>query len=333
MNKSELSYNKIAKEIGVSPATISRALRQPQLVKQSTLKKIYTAIKEMGGTLPDNIGALPKDSRILAIVPVISNPFYTDIVQGIQDAARQNGYQMIMTTEMLSSLNIQEILQLIDQANIAGVIIMQKVDSQILEQLKLRTTIVQCSEYNPDAGVTYVTIDNHAATSKLMRYLFATGRKKIALVNCDPKRFAYADLRLHGYLDALEEAGIEPDYSHILCVPDNNFSSAVSAISAMLKNAEKPDAIFCVSDTMAAAALRACVLEGYTVPRDIMIIGFDNIDISVMTTPSITTVNQPRHDMGFMACTQLISMINNPDKDAQQFIMDTELIIRESTTF
>ena len=101
----------------------------------------------------------------------------------------------------------------------------------------------------------------------------------------------------------------------------------------MLKISRKPDAIFCVSDIMAAAALRACVLEGFQIPRDILIAGFDNIDISVMTTPNITTINQPRYDMGFMACTQLISLISNPQKEAQQFILDTELIIRESTTY
>ena len=101
----------------------------------------------------------------------------------------------------------------------------------------------------------------------------------------------------------------------------------------MLKTSELPDAIFCVSDIMAAAALRACALEGYNVPLDIIVAGFDNIDISVMTTPNITTINQPKHDMGFMACTQLLSMIANPRKDPQRFILDTELIIRESTHF
>lgn len=84
---------------------------------------------------------------------------------------------------------------------------------------------------------------------------------------------------------------------------------------------------------MATAALRACMLDGYKVPEDIMIAGFDNIDIPIMTTPSITTVNQPKHDMGFMACTQLLSMIANPKKETQKLILDTELVLRESTNF
>ena len=101
----------------------------------------------------------------------------------------------------------------------------------------------------------------------------------------------------------------------------------------MLKNSDIPDAIVCVSDIMAAAALRACAMEGYRVPEDIMVTGFDNIDISVMTTPNITTVNQPKHNMGFMACSHLLSMIADPGKPPQKFILDTELILRESTSF
>lgn len=333
MNKSELPYSRISEFAKVSPATVSRAFHNPQLVKHSTLKKIYAAVEELGGTLPDSISALPKDSRILTIVPVLNNPFYTDIVQGIQDAARANGYQLIMITEMLSALNIQEILHLITQSDISGVIIMQKVEADILEQLKMRTSVVQCSEYNEDAGISYVTIDNHDATRKLMRYLLVTGCKDIALINCDVKRFGYASLRLQGYLDSMQQYNLTPDPSHMVCVPDGKFASTVSSVSAMLKNSSKPDAIFCVSDIMAAAALRACVLEGFRVPQDILIAGFDNIDISVMTTPNITTINQPRYDMGFMACTQLISLIANPGKEPQPFLLDTELIIRESTAF
>lgn len=138
---------------------------------------------------------------------------------------------------------------------------------------------------------------------------------------------------MQGYNEALEEAGITPDPELIITVPDNKFSVAVPAISTMLKKQDIPDAIVCTSDTLAAAALRACALEGYRVPHDIIVTGFDNIDISVMTTPNITTINQPRHDMGFMACTQLLSMITDPKKVPQKFILDTELILRESTDF
>lgn len=332
MNKTDIPYAKIAEKAGVSAATISRALRQPRLVKHNTLKEIYKAIEELGGSLPDNT-PLSSEIRILAIIPVLSNPFYTDIVQGIQAGADQNGCQLLIMNETVTQYNITQILQFISQADISGVVIMQKVETQILELLKMRTQVIQCSEFNEAADVSYITIDNLDATKKLMRYIFTTGRKRIALVNCDPTHYTYANLRLQGYKEALTQAGIEVDPSYIITIPDGKFNATVPAVSAMLKKGKAPDAIFCVSDIMAAAALRACVLEGYRVPEDIMVAGFDNIDISIMTTPNITTVNQPKHDMGFMACTQLLSMIANPQKESQKLILDTELVLRESTDF
>lgn len=333
MNKSKIPYSKITEKTGISATTISRALRQPGLVKQATLKQIYQAIEELGGALPDTACTISRDTRLLAVVPVLANPFYTEIVQGIQDAAEQHGCQLVIVYESLSQANIQQLIRFISQSDISGVVIMQKLDESVLTQLKMRTKVIQCSEFNNMEGNSYITIDNLDATKKLIRYILTTGRKKIALVNCDPARYTYANLRLQGYQETLAQAGIEINPAHIITIPDVHFNTTVSAVSAMLKTCETPDAIFCVSDIMAAAALRACTLEGYVVPRDIMVAGFDNIDISIMTTPNITTVNQPKHDMGFMACTQLLSMIANPQKPPQHFILNTELIIRESTDF
>lgn len=333
MNTSRIPYAKITERTGLSVSTISRALRQPHLVKQTTLKKIYHAIEDLDGTLPDTAHILSQEMRILAIVPVLSNPFYTDIVQGIQDAAEQNNCQLLIIFETLSQSNIQQLFHFISQSDISGVVIMQKLEDAVLEQLKLRTAVVQCSEFNEIDDITYITINNLEATKKILRYLISAGRKKIALVNSDPSRYTYAKLRLQGYMEALEQAGLIINRSHIITITDGKFNPTVSAVSAMLKTSELPDAIFCVSDIMAAATLRACTMEGYRIPQDIMVTGFDNIDISIMTTPTITTVNQPKHDMGFMACTQLLSMIADPNKEPQHFIMETELIIRESTAF
>ena len=107
MNKSNVPYSKIAEKLGISPSTISRAFRQPQLVHPATLKQIYSAVKELGGTLPESIPKISCEMRILAIIPVMNNPFYTDIAQGIQDAANQNGCQLLIINEMLTQFNIQ----------------------------------------------------------------------------------------------------------------------------------------------------------------------------------------------------------------------------------
>ena len=116
---------KISEKTGLSVSTVSRALKQPHLVKHATLKIIYRAIEELGGTLPDAVAPMTHDMRILAIVPVFNNPFYTDIVLGIQDAANQNGCQLLIVNETLSKFNIHQIINFISQSNISGVVIMQ----------------------------------------------------------------------------------------------------------------------------------------------------------------------------------------------------------------
>lgn len=332
MNSTKIPYSHIAKTLGVSVATVSRALKQPGIVKPETLRRIYGAIQELGGAVPETHGLDMRGSRrILAITPILTNPFYTDVLQGIRNAAEQNGYTLLILNETLNKSNVGMILKLISQTDISGLILLQRVDRLILDQLTARTALVQCSEFNEDGSVSCVTIDNLDATKKLMRYLISTGKRHILLVNCDAERYTYARLRLRGYYEALAAAGIEPDPSLVITIPDGSFNATVSAVSAMLKSGSTPDAIFCVSDIMAAAALRACALEGLHVPDDIIVAGFDNTDISVMTTPNITTISQPRFTIASLAVTQLLSLISNPSQQPQRYLVDTELILREST--
>lgn len=235
MNKTDIPYAKISEKTGVSVTTISRALTQPRLVKHSTLKEIYRAIEELGGILPDNASSISSNIRILAIIPCLDNPFYTSIVQGIQAGANQNNCQLLIMGETITQYNLPQILQFITQSDISGVVIMQKVETQILDLLKMRTQVIQCSEFNESADVSYITIDNIEATKKLMRYILTAGRKQIALVNNDPTHYTYARLRLQAYSEALEQAGIEIDPSYILTIPEGKFSTTVAAVSAMLK--------------------------------------------------------------------------------------------------
>ena len=149
--------------------------------------------------------------------------------------------------ETLSKFNIHQIINFISQSNISGVVIMQKLEIDVLDQLKLRTPLVQCSEFNEVNDISYITIDNLEATRKMLRYILNTGRKQVALVNSDPARYTYAKLRLQGYCETLEQAGIAVNPLHIVTVPDGNFSTAVSAISALLKTAAPPGChILCI---------------------------------------------------------------------------------------
>jgi LacI family repressor for deo operon, udp, cdd, tsx, nupC, and nupG len=164
-----------------------------------------------------------------------------------------------------------------------------------------------------------------------MEYLFSMGRQRIAFIN-GPIRYKYAKQRLQGYLESLDRAGIARNPELIIQLPEVSYSLAVSAVTQLLGANTPPDAFFCVSDIYAAAVIKSCARMGLNVPRDIMVTGFDNIEIASMITPTITTVNQPQYQLGFSACNLLIELLDNPNAGMRKILLGTELIVRESTS-
>jgi LacI family repressor for deo operon, udp, cdd, tsx, nupC, and nupG len=118
----------------------------------------------------------------------------------------------------------------------------------------------------------------------------------------------------------------------IVQLPENNYDMALSTAGHLLGASEKPDAFFCVDDILAAAVIKACARLSVRVPEDVMVAGFDNVDISFMMTPSITTTSQPRFQLGFSSCELLVERITNPDIPVRNILLETDLVIRESTS-
>jgi LacI family repressor for deo operon, udp, cdd, tsx, nupC, and nupG len=222
-------------------------------------------------------------------------------------------------------------MELLEKIHAEGLIITNHVPTSILTKLNDTLPLVQCCEYDSTLPIPYVSIDDIAATRSAMEYLISLGRRNIALIN-GPIRYKYARQRLQGYLESLEKAGIKEDPDLILQLPDVNYDVASSAIKELMLAHKRPDAFFCVSDAYAAAVIKSCTKMGLRVPQDVMVVGFDNIDIAAMLSPTITTINQPKYQLGFSSCELLIELINNPNPSVRSILMETELIVRESTT-
>jgi len=146
-----------------------------------------------------------------------------------------------------------------------------------------------------------------------------------------PMSFKYAVKRQEGFLDTLrkKDISVRPDW--IVSLPEVNYQMAYSAVCRLLNNEIRPNAFFVISDVFAAAVIRAAKRFDLRIPEDIIVVGFDNLDISIMTCPTITTVNQPSFQLGYSACELLLDSINHPDMFPKSLILDTELIIRESS--
>ena len=307
----DVTISEIAARADVSIATVSRVINQIGNTKVETKQRVFQAMSELG--LNPNTYCGAKDTAgsqsILVCLPDFRNPFNADVIEGIQNAAITH----------------------INQNNFCGLLLVHNVlDTDQLNKIKLKYPVVMCSEHCNLPDVSFVSIDDVYSSQIAVNYLLSIGRTRIALINSQLTN-AYARYREKGFLDALGKAGMQANNNWILHITEFDFDIAVSVITSLLKQAERPDALYCVSDVYGAAAIKAIQNFGLRVPEDIAVVGFDNIDLSKMVVPSLTTINQPKKQLGHQACEMLINLIENPSTPTQHILLDTELIVRSST--
>lgn len=333
----------VAAAAGVSPATVSRVLNHREQVAAPTRDKVLDAIGRLGfehtakeahpqsRRSGDTEKAAATNPLLLFNVPSMINPFYGDIVRGAQAAADKNGYHMLVDCRSINSMNMVSLINLIRNFNVGGLVVADAVPDLMLDPLLEVVPVVQCCEYNPDSDISFVSIDNYAASKKAVEYILSAGRRRILLF-CTPLRFLYARQRQKGYEDTLAAAGIPVRREWIAYVPEIDFDLAFQAARTFFRSTPIPDAVFAVSDVLASAAIKAALEADLSVPKDVMVVGFDNVDISRTTTPTITTVGQPRYQLGYRAVEMLIEKVMGLSYHSQQAFLGTELIIRESST-
>jgi LacI family repressor for deo operon, udp, cdd, tsx, nupC, and nupG len=332
MNGKKATYQQLAKETGLSIATISRVFTGAQMVKEETRQKVLAILEESGydiSLLPSPEDA--QDNRLLIFnVPNIGNPFYTEVLHGAKTAAMQRGYQLLIYEEHISDNTIANFLAMLQKANAAGLILTDHVPTPLLKKLSEVVPLVQCCEYDAALDIPFVSIDDVAAAKTATDYLISLGRKSIAFIN-GPLRYKYARDRLNGYKESLKNAGIPFDPDLIIQLPDINYDLAVSSLTTFWEGGKRPNAFFCASDVLASAVIKALLRQGINVPDDVAVVGFDNVDISIMTNPTITTISQPEYQLGFTSCGVLIERIHNPQTQFHSIVLSTELIVRESS--
>ena len=211
-----------------------------------------------------------------------------------------------------------------------GLIELNALTTDIARYLSQQIPLVRCCEYD-DAlpEIAHVSIDDFEATRRVMEHILSSGRKKIAML-CSPLRYRYARQRKAAFLSSLESANMEVRPEWIVQVADVDFNMALTAAARLLSLPERPDAVYTVSDIFAAAIIRAAAQAGLRVPQDLIVTGFDNIDISESMVPSITTVRQPRYQLGFIAMEMLANKLRGHTEKEEQ-LLNVDLILREST--
>lgn len=325
------NIQQVAKQAGVSVATVSRVMNGQNTVSSKTRIKVEEAIKSLNYE-PSILGRNLRNSEsriFLILIPSISNPFYLEIIKGIEHIALSQNYNILLCETDSNPEKENIYFDLVRKKMADGIISMDPaVNIETLKVLAEKYSIIQCSEYSADSGIPYVTIDNEEASYRAVKHLIQIGHKKIALMNSDGK-FLYSRQREEGYQRALEEHGLSLNDDYIFYTKHLGFEHGQQAMKKILALQDRPTAVFAVSDLLAIGALKEVNASGLHVPNDMAVIGFDKIDFSSMTNPTLTTIAQPMYKMGTVAAEMLIEKIKGNEVDS--VILDHELVIREST--
>lgn len=328
----KITVSKIASVAGVSPATVSRVINQSGIVKEETYNQVIEVMKTLGCSIPNKMiqGQSPSGGLIIINIPSLYNPFYSSIIKGVRTAISRHNYSLLIHEGFITPATIEPLIKTIKQSKVVGLITVTSIDTSLLKKLSALTCVVQCCDYNEEADLSYVSIDNTAISKYAVTHLIAQGKQRIAFIN-GPKQYLCTKYRLDGYIAALQDANIPLDPNFIVQLPEADIDLIVSISLQLLSLKNPPDAFFTASDMYGTAVLRACHLANKKIPHDVAVVGFDNLDTSKISIPSLTSVNQPSTQIGFMTGEILIEKLTNPASPNKKVLLEAELIVREST--
>lgn len=323
----------VAVKVGVSVATVSRVLNNKSYVSDETREKVLLAIKKLDyepNLLGRNLRRM-ETKMVLVMLPSISNPFFAKIVKGIEDLGHENGYNVMLCNTEKDKIREDIYLNLLKNRLADGVIFMgSQIGKRELKKLGQNYSVVQCCECMDIDELSSVTIDNSKAAYEIVSHLIKLGHKEIGMISCKNSNLSTKQ-RESGYKQALEFAGLMFN-KELIKFGNYGYDSGKKAANEFIAMAKVPTAIFSISDIMAIGAIRNIKEAGFNVPKDISVVGFDNINYSYMCEPELTTVSQRQYEQGCMAMKLLIRKIRGEQKEPEHVILEHEIIYRQSVS-
>lgn len=326
----------VAKRAGVSTATVSRVLSRPDVVAPGTRMKVLRAVEHLGYT-PNSAAKhlrTRRSGKILVTVPDISNPFFSLILQGIEDAAQREGYAVLLGDTQHNEAREEGYALMLRRKEADGLIFLghrlPKAAAELVQFMAPQCApIVNGCEFSPNLGVPGVHIDNAIAAAEAMDHLYGLGHRRIGVVT-GPLESPLSRDRLRGTTTAAQAHGAE----NTLMVMAGNFSieSGFAAAEQLLDRAERPTGIFCFNDEMAIGVIDAARRRGVVVPRDLSVVGFDDIRFARHVEPPLTTVAQPMRDIGHGTVRLLLDILGGRILPPTSITLPHALVVRGSTT-
>lgn len=336
MSSKEVTIYDIAEALNISPATVSRGLKDHPGIHKDTKKRILDAARKMGYQQNAFASNLRRKSSntIGVIVPRLASYFMASVISGMEKVANEHGYNLIISQSQESARREIDSVSAMFNSRVDGLMVSLAFDTKNTKHfeslLAKNIPLIFFDRIIQHPACTSIQIDNRRAGYEATRHLLEQGCRRILHIEGNPSRNVYAD-RLQGYQDALAEYQIPFDPALIVNSKLTD-QAGVEAVQRMMEMTERPDGIFTANDTSAVSCVRELKRAGFRVPHDIAVVGFNNDPISTVIEPNLTTVDYPGREMGEIAATTLIQKLKNESSGSlNSIVLRHQLIIRESS--
>lgn len=330
----------VAKKANVSIATVSRALNNDKKVKAKTREKILKIVKEMDFVLNQSAKRL-RSKKTFTIGVIISNilsSYDSEIIKGIEEKAFGLNYKILICDcnnyeNKKKDEKERLFLKLFNEGSVDGMILihphLNKDDYSYLKKKNYKIAVL--GRNLEDFNIPSITVDNVTGAYLAVKHLCMHGYKKIAYIYGEQWNIDEKLKRINGYKKALEEFNISINEEYIV---HGMFTEkgGFLAFEKLMNLTEKPDAIFCANDEMALGVIKAAKKNNIKIPEQIALIGYDDIRLCDITTPTLSSIRQPKHEIGIMLAEKLITYIDDKKNETlfKNIILKPELVIRES---
>jgi DNA-binding LacI/PurR family transcriptional regulator len=330
-----VSLSKVAEKAGVSTATVSRVINNSPSVNPETRLKVQQVIRELKYS-PNRVAQRLRNRNVSSnllgvLIPDIQNPFYVEVLRGIEDVAYENKYALIMCNFAQDQRKEMFYLDILQSESIDGLIAAptNEHDQKVINLVRKGLPIVCVDRGLSGVDVDVVLVENRVGAFSAVDHLVKSGYKRIAYISGLPQ-IPSSQQREQGYLDALVANGLPID-RNLIKYGDSRHESGVKLCEELLSLPDPPNAIFAGNNLVTLGALETIHKKGLKIPGQVAIIGFDDMYWSISLNPPLTAVRQPAYEIGKRAAEQLILRIKDPKRSTVSVILKTELMIRSSS--
>ena len=327
------TMKQVAEKSGVSTTTVSHVINGTRLVSTDARDRVLQVIKDLH-YIPSAVARSLKNDKthtLGMLVPNSSNPYFAELIQGIEDTCFMLGYNIILCNSYDDLKKQVDYIRVLLEKRIDGLILVSSGSDRELTKLLLseKTPKVLVDREVTGMSADFVETDHEHGGYLATKYLTDLGHRAIACV-AGPKNVLSSSARVEGYKRALREAKIKPNADWVV-YSDFTSKGGFSAFQKLIALPEMPTAIFASNDLMAIGGICAASQGGKRIPEDLSVIGYDDIALASFCNPPLTTIVQPKHELGVITARVLVARINDKNLPLRREILEPSLVIRQST--